>query len=467
MTHHPVRFNWFRTLPALAALTVLVACSEADKEATTQPEPATVSTNAAIAETVIAIEAPTPPLAEADTTEPTAAAIEDGEDAIAAWAELVRASRPPNPPEDWQGREPTEEEQEAFRQDAIVKIRAAATLAQEFVEKYPESRNAGAAKLKERDLLSILEQLGDSTVGDRLSSLSTEMLNDGNLSDEQRFQAKLRVLQQEAMKLQSDMSALSDYVGSTVLEMRSEHPDHPVVASLMMEGFQISKSADNTEMADRIETELWKMHEGRITEKPEESTSYEIILGLAAMKAQTGDFKGYDAIIAKLDQDSVPEQVTAMLENLAAAVAGERAKFDRIGKEVELNFTAIDGTEFDLRDLRGKVVLIDFWATWCGPCIVALPEVKVAYEKLHGKGFEIVGISLDEDLDTLKQFIARQKMPWVQYFDGKGWGNEIARHFGISSIPATWLVDKEGKLREIEVRGKLVKLVEGLLDEQI
>jgi thiol-disulfide isomerase/thioredoxin len=119
----------------------------------------------------------------------------------------------------------------------------------------------------------------------------------------------------------------------------------------------------------------------------------------------------------------------------------------------------------DLANLRGKVVLIDFWATWCGPCRVDMPNVIAAFEKYHDQGFEILGISLDKDKERLLSYMKEQNMTWPQFFDGQGWDNELSRRFGVNSIPAQWLVDKKGFLRSLNVRGTLGEQVAKLLAE--
>ena len=124
-----------------------------------------------------------------------------------------------------------------------------------------------------------------------------------------------------------------------------------------------------------------------------------------------------------------------------------------VGDELEIAFTALGGAEIDLAKMKGKVVLVDFWATWCGPCVGEMPTVIAAYDKFKDKGFEVVGISLDQDKAALEGFIKEQGMTWPQYFDGKGWQNDIAGKYGIQSIPATFLVGKDGKIVATDLRG--------------
>jgi thiol-disulfide isomerase/thioredoxin len=142
-------------------------------------------------------------------------------------------------------------------------------------------------------------------------------------------------------------------------------------------------------------------------------------------------------------------------------LAGPKDK--HLGKPLDIKFTATDGRKIDLAKMKGRVVLIDFWATWCGPCVREIPSVKKAYAKLHPKGFEIIGISLDSNEDKLKKFIKDKDMTWPQYFDGQGWKNKISTRYGIRSIPAMWLVDKQGNLVDKNARNGLAAKVEKLL----
>ena len=167
-----------------------------------------------------------------------------------------------------------------------------------------------------------------------------------------------------------------------------------------------------------------------------------------------------------------PEKARAVAQGLAGeafpAEVQDSAKallrrLDRVGKPIDIKFSAVDGREVDLQAMKGKVVLVDFWATWCGPCMAELPNLKAAYEKLHAKGFEIVGISVDRERDALEKVISDRKIAWPQYFEEGG--NKFAEKFEIIPIPTMWLVDKKGNLRDLNARGELAEKVEKLLAE--
>ncbi len=113
----------------------------------------------------------------------------------------------------------------------------------------------------------------------------------------------------------------------------------------------------------------------------------------------------------------------------------------------------LNGRPLSLAQYHGKVVLMDFWATWCGPCVGEMPNVIAAYKKYHAQGFDIVGVSLDESRPALTSFIAQNKMPWRQVFDGKQWSSAVPREYGVMSIPFGLLVGRDGKIAAVDVRG--------------
>jgi peroxiredoxin len=106
----------------------------------------------------------------------------------------------------------------------------------------------------------------------------------------------------------------------------------------------------------------------------------------------------------------------------------------------------LNGKLLSISQYKGKVVLVDFWATWCMPCVVELPQIQKAYDMYHDKGFEVVGVSLDEDKDRLQQFIKQKQMPWPQFFDGKKWENKLAVKYGVDSTPTGYLLGRDGKI---------------------
>ncbi len=114
----------------------------------------------------------------------------------------------------------------------------------------------------------------------------------------------------------------------------------------------------------------------------------------------------------------------------------------------------LSGKPLSLAQYRGKVVLMDFWATWCGPCVGEMPNVIAAYKKYHAQGFDVVGISLDQDKTALTSFLKQNKMPWRQIYDGKGWGSEIPGRYGVRAIPFGLLLNRDGTIAAVEARGE-------------
>jgi len=136
------------------------------------------------------------------------------------------------------------------------------------------------------------------------------------------------------------------------------------------------------------------------------------------------------------------------------------------GLEVGQKFPDFDEGGLSASAGLGRVLLIDFWATWCGPCKAEMPNVIAAYQSYHGAGFEIIGVSLDSDRDALVNYTQAHGMTWPQYFDGQGWQNKLAVKYGVESIPMNYLLDRRGvilgkSLRGTELGAAVAKAVAG------
>ena len=139
---------------------------------------------------------------------------------------------------------------------------------------------------------------------------------------------------------------------------------------------------------------------------------------------------------------------------------------DLKGTVMELEFTSTAEKAIQMKDYRGKVVVVDFWASWHRPCHTSMPVLVRIEELLRDKGLRVIGISLDADKDQMEAFVKKMNMTWPQYFDGKKWRNKLARHYGIRAIPARIVVDKTGKVREVNPDDATLKqAIRKLLDE--
>jgi peroxiredoxin len=155
------------------------------------------------------------------------------------------------------------------------------------------------------------------------------------------------------------------------------------------------------------------------------------------------DFQGTE-FVAELEKREAAEMAAQKIQ--AALVAGTTFP--------DFNETDVSGKPLSITGHRGKVVLLNFWATTSASCRAELPQIMAAYRKYHDQGFEVIGISLDQDQAKFTEFTQAMGLTWPEFFDGRGWRNKLAVKYGIEKIPATYLLDREGKIIGKDLRGE-------------
>ena len=204
-------------------------------------------------------------------------------------------------------------------------------------------------------------------------------------------------------------------------------------------------------------------------EKTDEVAQILLMKGMLYLQVLDNTDKGVAAIqqIKRDFPDTKPgKEADKILESVKAQEEGKKISRSLVegSKFPDFEEKDVAGKPLSIAGYKGKVVLVDFWATWCGPCVMELPNVLETYKKHHGKGFEIIGISLDKDKEKLTNFTKAKEMSWQQFFDGKMWENKLAVKYGIHSIPMTYLLDKEGKIIGQGLRGEEL---EGAVDKAL
>ncbi|MYB93909.1 TlpA family protein disulfide reductase [Candidatus Poribacteria bacterium] len=212
-------------------------------------------------------------------------------------------------------------------------------------------------------------------------------------------------------------------------EQLVRHPGDWEIVRMLTE---IQEALGNTAAAEKVFKKSQKVYEKQLEQDADDRSA---LRGLANIHEKLGNIELASEYQVKADPSL--GWVGQVLPDFSAAVD-------------------LDGTPISLADYRGKVVLLDFWAVWCGPCLGEIPRIKAVYEKYHDKGFDVIGVSLDEDAAVLREFIKEKEIPWRQIFDGQKWAGHLVQQYGVRGIPAPFLIDREGKVISVEARGSLL-----------
>jgi peroxiredoxin len=164
-------------------------------------------------------------------------------------------------------------------------------------------------------------------------------------------------------------------------------------------------------------------------------------------------FQQPDPLFSRFDQLGATAK-----DSYYGRMVGNMVKELRIGEvgteAIDFTQTDVNGNKISLSSFKGKYVLVDFWASWCGPCRVENPNLVAAYNKYKNKNFIVFGVSLDQDKERWLQAISKDGLTWSHVSDLKGWSNEVARLYRISAIPRNFLVDPTGKIIAKDLRGE-------------
>lgn len=245
------------------------------------------------------------------------------------------------------------------------------------------------------------------------------------------------------MKSMYDTGGLADY-----LKVAVRYPDNPVTPTILNESVLLHLQKYGPASTGKQLTKIAKSSRNR----EHQAAAHAMMAYL-----EDDDSRKIEALqrflVSYGDTKAAAEARTALEELRLVGIGAPAPPFE---------FTDLYGKKIVLQDLRGKWVLLDFWATWCAPCAFEIPEMKAIFARFRDNNkFAMLGISLDYDKETLLARLKKEQIGWPQYVDGKGWESKLIKLYRVTIIPNTYLIDPEGRIRYKHMSGAQLKKILG------
>lgn len=346
------------------------------------------------------------------------------DDPEAAWAEVDKVHQALRAPSQWRKQTPSALELVAFQEQVCKTAHVYADKAREFVSRFPANENCRDARITVVFALSHAVAAGDTNAEKQINAFVSGVLADKRLPEDDR----VAVLMYSANTAFMKKAGIRIYTGITA----------PLQSEYEAAGLKATQAA--------------------LRQFPTNAMLYTMLVAVA--QRSSGDVQ-HKLALEILSAPGAPANVKSLATHLF-----EGSKPYVIGLPIQMRFTAFDGRDVDLAKLKGKVVLIYYWSATSGGCAAETLAVKALYDKVNARGFEVVGICMDDKPGPLRASLQANPLPWPQYYDGKGWQNQFGLQYGVFDVPTLWVVDRRGNLRNVDARLNLEPIVTSLLDER-